>query len=99
MPLRCNRPSLSIASSDGWRRDARATVMRATPLLREVQHLRAVREHRRCLADVDPPLVHFGDVGYEDGLDAPRPLHQLREATEQLVIGKALQLVRARHDD
>jgi hypothetical protein len=68
-------------------------------VLREVQHLRAVGEHRGGLADVEPTLVHFGDVGDEHGFDAPRPLHQLREAAEQLVVGKVLQLVRGHRDD
>ena len=40
-------------------------------VLREVQHLGAVREHRGRFADVEPACVHFGDVRDEHGLDAP----------------------------
>lgn len=66
-------------------------------VLREVQHLRAIGEHRGGLVDVRPALVHFGDVGDENGFDASRLAHELSETAEEIGVGKALQFVRARH--
>jgi hypothetical protein len=61
-------------------------------LLREVQKLHAIREHRgHGCASKQPPLVHLIDVGNEFGFDAPRLLNELREAEEELVISKGFE--------
>ena len=68
--------------------------------LGEVEHLRAVGEHRgRGLAGVEPARVHFPDVGDEIGLDAPRLAQQLGQSTEQLVVRDQLQRARVFHAD
>ena len=67
--------------------------------LREVQGVRAVREHRRKrLAGIEPSLVHLGDVGDNVGLDAPRLSHKLGEAVEQRVVRNRLERSRLFHD-
>ena len=56
--------------------------------LREMQVLRAVREHRwEGMTGEEPSLVDLADVGDEVGLDAARLRHELPESPEQLVIG------------
>jgi hypothetical protein len=63
------------------RRDAQVALR-----LREMKDLRTVREHGgRSLADVEPALVHLGDVGDEVGLDPPSVPHELGQAAQELV--------------
>ena len=68
--------------------------------LGEVEDLGAVREHRgRGLAGVEPARVDLADVSDEVGLVATGLAEQIRQATEQLVVGERRQRVSAFHDD
>jgi len=56
--------------------------------LREAEALRAVGEHRRtCLAGIEPPRIHLGDVCHELGFDPARVAHDLPEPEEEVVVG------------
>jgi hypothetical protein len=57
--------------------------------LRQVQPLDAVGEHRGArLAEIEPALVHRGDVGHEVGLDAARVAQDRDEPRQQLIVGE-----------
>jgi hypothetical protein len=56
--------------------------------LGEVEDLGAVGEHRgRGFAGVEPAAVDLADVSDEVGLVATGPIEQIRQATEQLLVG------------
>jgi hypothetical protein len=55
--------------------------------LREVEDLRAVREHRRArLTRVQLPRVDLADVRNEIGLDPPRVPRELGKAAKQRLV-------------
>ena len=57
--------------------------------LREVQGVRAIREHRReGLAREEPSGVHLGDVGDQLALDTARLREDLGQPGEEIVIGE-----------
>jgi hypothetical protein len=58
-------------------------------VLREVEHLGAVREHRRTgFPSVQTPGVDLGNVGDQIRLDVPRPGEDVGQAAQQLVVGQ-----------
>jgi hypothetical protein len=68
--------------------------------VREMEALRAVREHRgRGLTGVEPARVDLADVGDEVGLGVAGVAQQIGESAEQLVVGDRVQRVRAFHTD
>ncbi len=68
--------------------------------LGEVEDLGAVREHRgRGFAGVEPARVDLANVSDEVGLVATGLTEQIRQATEQLVVGERRQRVSAFHAD
>ena len=68
--------------------------------LGEVEDLGAVPEHRgRGFAGVEPAPVDLADVSDEVGLVATGLTEQIRQATEQLVVGERGQRVSAFHED
>ena len=68
--------------------------------LGEVEDLGAVREHRgRGFAGVEPAPVDLADVSDEVGLVATGPTEEIRQATEEIVVGERRQRVSAFHDD
>ena len=82
MPVRWRRPSSSISSSTGYRRAVRPDLDAQVGLLvRQVQQLCAVREHRgEAFARIQPSVVGLRDVRDEPRLDTPRLLQQLGQA-------------------
>ena len=55
--------------------------------LREVKHVRAVREHGGAgFSGVEPAVVHLGDVVDEIRLDATGITEQRGQATEEVVV-------------
>ena len=69
------------------RRDAKVGLR-----LGEVEGLGAKREHRRKgLARVQASLVDLGDVSHEIGLGGTRPVGQVGEPGEQLVVGDVVE--------
>ena len=68
--------------------------------LGEVEDLGAVREHRgRGFAGVEPAPVDLADVSDEVGLVATGLTEQIRQATEEIVVGERRQRASAFHDD
>ena len=68
--------------------------------LGEVEDLGAVREHRgRGFAGVEPAPVDLANVTDEIGLVTTGLTEEIRQATEQLVVGERRQRVSAFHDD
>ena len=66
--------------------------------LGEVEDLGTVREHRgRGFAGVEPTPVDLADVSDEVGLVATGLTEEIRQATEQLVVGERRQRVSAFH--
>jgi hypothetical protein len=64
-----------------------------------MENLDAVGEHRRAsLAYIEPAGIHFTDVRDQLGVDSPRRAEELRETSEQLVVGKGLELLSRYHD-
>ena len=62
--------------------------------LREMKDLGGIGEHRgRCRAEVETTRVDLTDVSDEVGLDTTRLTEKLGEPTQQLFVGKGLQLV------
>ena len=58
----------------------------------EVEDLGAVREHRgRGFAGEEPAPVDLADVGDEVGLVAAGPTEEIRQATEEIVVGERRQ--------
>ena len=67
--------------------------------LGEVEDLGAVREHRwRGFAGVEPTPVDLADVSDEVGLVATGPTEQIRQATEEIVVGERRERLSALHD-
>ena len=61
-------------------------------LLREAKDIRAPDEHRgRSLASVELAAVDLTDVGDDIGLGAARPMNEVGQATQQLVVRYGLQ--------
>ena len=68
--------------------------------LGEVKDLGAVHEHRgRGFAGIEPAPVDLANVGDEGGLVATGLTEQIRQATEQLVVGERCQRVSAFHEN
>ena len=68
--------------------------------LGEVEDLSTVPEHRgRGFAGVEPAPVDLADVSDEVGFVATGLAEQIRQASEQLVVGERRQRVSAFHDD
>ncbi len=68
--------------------------------LGEVEDVGAPREHRgRGFAGVQPSSVDLADVSDEVGLVATGLTEQIRQATEEIVVGERRQRVSALHDD
>ena len=68
--------------------------------LGEVQHLRAVGEHRgRGLAGIEPARIHFPDEGDEIGFDSPRLMQKLGQSAEERVVRDLLERARVFHAD
>ena len=68
--------------------------------LGEVEDLGAVLEHRgRGFAGVETAPVDLANVRDEVGLVATGPTEQIRQATEQIVIGERRERVSAFHTD
>ena len=56
---------------------------------RQVEHLGAVREHRRSgFAGVEAPRIHLGDVGDHVRFDVSRTRQEVAKATQELIVRK-----------
>ncbi len=101
MAVRCSSAVGQHAQKEGMlSRGARGGDPEVGLGLGEVKDLGAVHEHRGGgFAGVEPAPVDLANVGDEGGLVATGLTEQIRQATEQLVVGERCQRVSAFHED